>query len=92
MTLYETLPILYSMRTLSVADLKAQFSSVITDLRNGKLVVITYGRNKEPLATIVPQSRLEQPDESVQLGDLKADGWQYKLHDFKITDEELLRL
>ena len=80
------------MKTLSVADLKSQFSSVITDLRNGKEVAITYGRNQEPLATIVPQSKMVKPDYSIKPGDLKDEGWTYKMHDFEMTDEELLGL
>lgn len=80
------------MKTLSVADLKSQFSSVITDLRNGKEVAITYGRNQEPLATIVPQSKIMAPDYSIKLGDLKNKGWSYAIHDFEMTNEELLGL
>lgn len=80
------------MKTLSVADLKSQFSSVIIDLRNGEEVAVTYGRNKEPLATIVPQSKLPIPDYSIKLGDLRDQGWAYKMHNFAMTDEELLGL
>ena len=78
------------MKTLSVAKLKSQFSSVITDLRQGHEVAITYGRNKEPLATIVPQSKITKPNYSIKLGDLKAQGWTYQLNNYEITDMELL--
>jgi len=78
------------MKTLSVAKLKSQFSSVVTDLRQGQEVAITYGRNKEPIATIVPQSKLAKPNYSVKLGDLKDQGWTYRLHNFEISDKELL--
>jgi antitoxin (DNA-binding transcriptional repressor) of toxin-antitoxin stability system len=76
------------MKTMSTAKLKAEFSSVVAELRKGNEVVITYGRKKEPLATIVPQSKLAKPDYSIKLGALKKKGWSYKLHDFEITDEE----
>jgi antitoxin (DNA-binding transcriptional repressor) of toxin-antitoxin stability system len=78
------------MKTMTTANLKANFSSVVDELKKGNEVVITYGRKKEPLATIVPQSKLKKPDYSVKLGDLKAEGWTYKLDNFDMTEEELL--
>jgi antitoxin (DNA-binding transcriptional repressor) of toxin-antitoxin stability system len=79
------------MKTLSVAERKSQFSSVVTDLRKGEEVVITYGRSKKPLATIVPQSKLNKPNYSVKLGDLEETGYTYTMKDFEMSDEELLR-
>jgi antitoxin (DNA-binding transcriptional repressor) of toxin-antitoxin stability system len=79
-----------TMKTLSVAKLKAQFSSVVVDLRNGEEVAITYGRNKQPLATIIPQSKLAQPNHAIPLGDLQKKGWSYAMRDFEMSDEELL--
>lgn len=78
------------MKTMTVAQLKSQFSAVIGDLREGRQVAITYGRNKELLATIVPQSKMVQPDYSIKVGDLAAAGWTYKLNNFEISDEQLL--
>ncbi len=78
------------MKTLSVAKLKAQFSSVVNDLRHGQEIVITYGRNKEPIATIIPQSKLTKPDYSIELGDLRKKGWTYSEHNWEMTDEEFL--
>lgn len=78
------------MKTLSVANLKAQFSSVVDDLKQGKEVAITYGRNKVPLATIVPQSKMPKPDYSIPLGDLQKKGWKVQMKNFEMTDEELL--
>jgi antitoxin (DNA-binding transcriptional repressor) of toxin-antitoxin stability system len=78
------------MKSLSVGKLKAEFSSVVDDLKQGKEVVILYGRKKEPLATIIPQSKLTMPDYSIRLGDLKAQGWTYKLNNFEMSVEELL--
>ncbi len=80
------------MKTLSVADLKSQFSMVISDLREGREILITYGRNKEPLATIIPQSKLKKPDYSIPIGDLKLNGWKYTMNDFELTDNDLLSL
>ncbi len=78
------------MKTMTTANFKANFSSVVDELRHGKKVVITYGRNKVPLATIIPQSLLEKPNHAVKMGDLKSQGWTYALNEFEITEEELI--
>ncbi len=78
------------MKTFTVAELKAQFSSVIADLRDGEEIAITYGRNKTPLATLVPTPKVK-PDYSIAIGDLEKAGWTYEMHDFEMTDEEFLR-
>lgn len=78
------------MKTMTAANLKANFSSVVDELKKGNEVAITYGRKKEPLATIIPQSKLKKPDYSVRVGDLKEKGLVYKLKDFEMTEEELL--
>jgi len=75
---------------MTAAKFKANFSSVVDELKKGNKVAITYGRKKEPLATIIPQSKIDKPDYSVKLGDLKANGWTYKLDNFEMTEEELL--
>ena len=79
------------MKTMTTAKFKANFSSVVDELKKGNEVAITYGRNKTPLATVVPQSKLNKPDYSVKLGDLEDAGYSYKLIDFEMTDEELLK-
>ena len=78
------------MKTMTTAKFKANFSSVVDELKKGNEVAITYGRNKTPLATIVPQSKLEKPDYSIKLGDLEDAGWTYSMNDFEMTDEEFL--
>jgi antitoxin (DNA-binding transcriptional repressor) of toxin-antitoxin stability system len=77
------------MKTMATADFKANFSSVVDELKRGNKVVISYGRKKEPLATIIPQSQLDKPDYSVQLGDLEKNAWTYKLKDFDMSADEL---
>ena len=80
------------MKTMTVAKLKAEFSSVVNELKQGNEVTTTYGRKKEPLGTIVPQSKLAKPDYSIKLGDLQKKGWRYKMKNFEMTDEELFDL
>lgn len=78
------------MKTMTTAMFKANFSKVVDELKKGNEVMITYGRGKKPLATIVPQSKMNKPNFSVKIGDLKEAGWTYKLKDFEMTEEELL--
>lgn len=75
---------------MTTAKFKANFSSVVDELKKGNEVAITYGRNKKPLATIVPQSKMVKPDHSIKLGDLQDAGWTYSMNDFEMTDDELL--
>ena len=75
---------------MTAAEFKANFSSVVDELKHGNKVVITYGRKKVPLATIIPQSQLNKPNYSVKIGDLKTQGWTYTLNDFEMTEEELI--
>lgn len=74
---------------MTTANLKANFSKVVDELKKGNEIAITYGRNKVPLATIVPQSKLKKPNYSVKVGDLKAEGWTYKLNNFEMSEEDL---
>lgn len=78
------------MKTMTVADFKSQFSTVVDELKKGNEVAITYGRRKELLATVVPQSKMQKPDYSVAVGDLKKAGRTYSMNNFEMTDEELL--
>jgi len=44
------------MKTLPVGELKAQFSEVLEKVRAGESYAILHGRQKEPVAMIVPYS------------------------------------
>jgi antitoxin (DNA-binding transcriptional repressor) of toxin-antitoxin stability system len=79
-----------SMKTMTAAMFKANFSAVVEELKKGNEVVITYGRKKEPLATVIPQSKLKKPNYTVALGDLQVIGWKYQMKDFAMTGEELI--
>jgi len=80
------------MKTMTTADFKANFSSVVDELKKGNEIAITYGRNKKVLATVVPQSKMIKPDYSVKLGDLKEEGWTYSMNNFEMTESEFLGL
>jgi prevent-host-death family protein len=42
------------MDALTVGELKARFSEVLDTVRGGDTVTVLYGRNKHPVARIVP--------------------------------------
>jgi prevent-host-death family protein len=42
------------MKSLTVTELKANFSDVLKRVRNGESFIITYGRNRRPVGEIVP--------------------------------------
>ena len=76
------------MITLSVAELKAQFSKVLAAVRAGERIGILYGKSKEPVAMIVPYEPPELPVRKVGFLDGKV---RIKfMDDFDMTEEELL--
>lgn len=80
------------MKTMTVAEFKADFSGVIDSVRQGKEVTVTYGRSKRPLGKFVPYRKASQPDYSIKLGTLEANGATYTMKNFDMTEEELLGL
>lgn len=77
------------MQTLTVGELKARFSEVLGQLRQGQEIVISYGKKREKVAMLVPYSRYSAKPKR-KLGLLKNRG-HYVIHeDFKLSDEEML--
>jgi antitoxin (DNA-binding transcriptional repressor) of toxin-antitoxin stability system len=77
------------MKTMTVGELKAQFSDVLADLRKGRKIVISYGKKREKVAVLLPYS-LFRPKEERPLGLLKDRGRCVIHDDFKLTDEQIL--
>jgi prevent-host-death family protein len=77
------------MQTLTIGELKTDFSEVLKKVRSGQKIVISYGKKREKVAVIVPYSDYEaMPERS--LGLLK-DRAECIIHDdFKISGKELL--
>ena len=76
------------MKTFSVGELKANFSKVLDDIKIGERIVISFGKQKEKLAVIVPYKSYTQKSRRLGLLDGKAG---FKIHkDFSMTDEEFL--
>ena len=79
------------MKSLPVGELKAQFSEVLEKVQQGESFEITYGKNKKPVAKIVPITGAK-PKKKRKLGI-----WEGKVQfvfadNFKMTDEEMLDL
>jgi prevent-host-death family protein len=77
------------MQTLTIGELKTDFSEVLKKVRSGQKIVISYGKKREKVAVIVPYSDYDtMPERS--LGLLK-DRAECIIHDdFEISGKELL--
>lgn len=78
------------MKTMTVGELKAHFSEVLTHLiKNGEPVAISYGKKKEKIAAIIPYSQLK-PQTERPLGVMQGKA-SYLIHeDFTLSDEDIL--
>lgn len=77
------------MKTMTVGELKTDFSAVLGLIRKGETVTISYGKNKEKVAVIVPYEHYK-PKAERQLGLLKGKARCVIKPDFEITDEEMI--
>lgn len=78
------------MKAYSVGELKSNFSSILELVKNGEEVEILFGKNKKPIAKIVPLKAEKKKKRT--LGILKGKSKVTFANDFKITAEELLNL
>jgi prevent-host-death family protein len=79
------------MKSLPVGELKAQFSEVLEKVQQGESFEITYGKNKKPVAKIVPINGTK-PKKKRKLGIWEGKVKYVFADNFKMTDEELLDL
>lgn len=79
------------MKTLPVGELKAQFSEVLEKVKQGESFGILYGKKKKPIAMIVPYVDTDEKKER-NLGILDGKVKIVFADDFKMTEEEFLRL
>ena len=75
------------MIEMTVGDLKAQFSDVLSMVMDGMDVNILYGRSKKPVAKI---TRIEEPSEKRKIGTLTGKATFSEQGDGKISMEEFL--
>lgn len=78
------------MKTMTVGELKAQFSAVLGQLiKNGEPVVISYGKKKEKVAAIIPFDQL-LPESERPLGLMQGRARCLLHDDFALDDEAML--
>lgn len=76
------------MTIMTVGEFKRDFSEALKRVQAGEEIAISYGRNKEIVARLVPKASPEKSKR--KLGILKGKV-QFK-SDFKMTEEEFLGL
>ena len=77
------------MKTLPVGVFKTHFSEALEDVRNGKAVGVSFGRNGRLVAVLAPP-KLVLHQGSVTLGSLKNKASFRTKPDFKISEDDLL--
>lgn len=77
------------MKTMTVGEFKARFSEVLAAVRGGETVLVAYGRNRRPIAAMVPHAGRAEAA-ARPLGVLKGRVKVRFRGDFKIGDDELL--
>ena len=78
------------MKALAVGELKAHFSEVLEEVKQGKRIGILYGRAKKPVAMIVPYNEGKKTERKIGILEGMAT-IQFK-DDFEMTSEELCNL
>ena len=79
------------MKTMTVGELKAQFSEVLGKMiKNGEPVAISYGKKKQKVAAIIPYEQLK-PQTERPLGLMEGRARCVIHDDFALSDEEMLR-
>jgi antitoxin (DNA-binding transcriptional repressor) of toxin-antitoxin stability system len=77
------------MKAMAVGEVKAHFSEVLKEVKNGKKVGILYGKTKKPIAMIVPY---EEGKKERKIGILDGKIKIEFRNDFEMTSEELLEM
>lgn len=76
------------MKSLTVGQLKSDFSDVLAAVQRGESITVEYGRKRKPVARIVPYEVTNQPRKLGILADSARCVWR---GDRQISDEELLQ-
>jgi len=78
-----------NMKALTVAEVKTNFSDVLSRVKNGENVKILYGKSKKPVAMIIPIENKNTP-RIIGIMDGKA---TFNIHgNGKISEKEFLGL
>lgn len=78
------------MKTLTVGEMKARFSEVLEEIKQGHPVAVGYGKKKTKVAVIVPYDQYQKGVRRLGVMEKRA---SYRVDgDFKVIDAELLGL
>jgi len=77
-------------KEMAVGEIKARFSAVLEEVKQGQKVDILYGRKKKPVATIIPYREEAKGERKIGILDGKAK-FEFR-DDFEMTAEELFNL
>lgn len=78
------------MKVMSVGELKTKFSAVLKRVQAGEEIGISYGKNKEIVATLVPKKSTKQSKRKI--GILNKKSKVVFSRDFQLTTDEFLGL
>lgn len=76
------------MIIMSVGEFKTNFSQVLKKVQAGEEIHISYGRNKEIVARLMPKAPAKKSKRKI--GVLDAKGKLKFSSDYKLTEEEFL--
>lgn len=76
------------MKTMTVGELKSEFSDALKRVMAGEEIGISFGKKKEIVAKLVPKHKGNTPKR--KLGILEGKGKLKFDKNFKITEEEFL--
>ena len=79
------------MKILQSAKAKAHFSSVLRDVQAGDEIAISFGKQKQAIAVIIPYEKWKKSQKR-QLGTLEGKMSVTFGEDFKMTEEEFTNL
>jgi prevent-host-death family protein len=77
------------MKTLPLAEVKTNFSSLLKEVRTGSEIAISYGKKRETIAVIVPYKEYKRSKKR-KLGTLKGKMKVIFEKDFSMSDEQLI--
>lgn len=76
------------MNSVTMTEFRYHFSSVISQVKQGKEFVLINGKNRENIAVITPFPSIPLPER--RLGVLKGRGPLVIAEDFQLSEEEFL--
>ena len=79
------------MKMMTVGEFKSRFSDVISDVKSGEEIAVTFGRKKEIVGYFVPKKKMgNSPDR--KLGILEGKATAIFNDDFKFSERDFVDL